>query len=317
VSQRYRLFVRTGFSAIALVAMGLLLRADDPSAPKPPPGYRVVYQDNGNGGKTPVFVKDQFDPLRHAGNVGFDPLDHQKVFSETNPQSNKTFMPGDAAGLDKSSGINPQENFATKVYDTTGPGSVYNLGSKSTFRTASYEGAKTAAGYDQSFATKSAPPELDQASSAFAPIGAAERNQAAPVEARTYDTYASPEQNKDFSGPEAEALHRRAKPGTPIDGDLQVIGQIPNRPLSVDEVKNLINHGFKPDLSEPAAPASKPLNDPDYQPEPLRIEPPAADDSTPAPGNHKVQDDDANDPVPSPGTMAEPPPENSEPLPKK
>jgi hypothetical protein len=89
--------------------------------------------------------------------------------------------------------------------------------------------------------------------------------------------------------------------------------------LSVDEVRALINHGFKPDLSEPAAPASKPLNDPNYQPEPLRIEPTSADDALPvppAPGMHKVQDDDSNDPVPSPGTMAEHP-EDAQSLPKK
>jgi hypothetical protein len=316
VSRRIPLLI--GLSAVALLATGAVLRADDPPAPTPPPGYKVVYHDTG-GGKVPIFVKDQFDPLRHAGNIGDDPLDPQKVFSETNPASNKTFLPGNIGGADKSADLGAQKTFATKVYDNTRPSNVYNLGSKSTYHTASYDGAKAAAGYNQAYATKNASADLNHADSAFAPIGASEQNRAAPIDAKTYATFAAPDSNKDFSGPEADALHRHAKPGERIDGDMQVIGEIPDRPLSVDEVRALINHGFKPDLSEPAAPASKPLNDPNYQPEPLRIEPTSADDALPvppAPGMHKVQDDDSNDPVPSPGTMAEHP-EDAQSLPKK
>ena len=139
----------------------------------------------------------------------------------------------------------------------------------------------------------------------------------APIDARTYDTFASPEANKEYGGPEADIIRQRVKPGLQIDGDLQKLTEIPNRPLTVDEVRALINHGFKPDFTKPAAPDNKALNDPDYQPEPLRIDPP--EDATPAPpaaAAHKVQDDDTNDPVPAPGTMAEHP-EDSEPLPSK
>jgi hypothetical protein len=313
VSRRFPLFIR--LSAIALMATGFLLRADDPpaSAPTPPPGYKVVYH-----GSTPIFVKDQLDPLRHAGNIGDDPLDPQKVFSETNPASNKTFNPGTIDGANKSADLGSQKTFATKVYDT-GPSNVYNLGSKSTYKTASFDGTKAAPGFGQAFATKDAPTDLDHADSAFAPIGASEQNRTAPIDAKTYATFAAPDSNKDFSGPEADALHRHAKPGERIDGDMQVIGEIPDRPLSVDEVRALINHGFKPNLDQPPAPASKPLNDPNYQPEPMRIEPTSPDDAppvAPATGTHKVDDDDTNDPVPSPGTMAEHP-EDTQPLPSK
>ena len=287
------------------MAAGSSLRADDPAV-TPPPGYKVVYRDMGGGKKSPIFVKDQFDPLRHA-NIGDDPLDHQKVFSETNAMAGKTFLPSTTNVMDKVSNGSHQ-TFDTKVYDTSGSSNVYNLGSKATYHTASYDGLKTAPGYGQSFATKSASPEFQQAAAAFAPMGASEQNRTAPIDAKTYATFASPDQDKDFNGPEKDALHKRLnKQQTPIDGNLTIVDQIPDRPLSVDEVRNLLNHDFKPDLAQPAAPASKPMNDPDYRPEPLRIEPTSADDAPPAAGsNRKVDDDDANDPVPSPGTMAEP-----------
>jgi hypothetical protein len=317
VSRRITLLIC--LSCVVLLATGILVRADDPPAPTPPPGSKVVYQDTGGGNRVPIFVKDQLDPLRHAGNIGDDPLDHQKVFSETNPESHKTFNSGNLGGVDKSADLGNQKTFPTKVYGDTGPSSVYNLGSKSTYHTASYDGTKAAAGFNQAYATKDAPADFNHADSAFAPIGSSEQNRTAPIDAKTYATFASPDANKDFTGPEADIMHQRAKPGAQIDGDLQKLGEIPYRPLSIDEVRALINHGFKPNLSEPAAPASRPLNDPNYQPEPLRIEPTSADDALPVPpasGMHKVQDDDTNDPVPSPGTMAEHP-EDGQALPSK
>jgi len=284
----------------------------DDSEPKPPPGTHVVYEEVG-GKKVPIFVKDQYDFGRIGRKVGDDPLDPQKVFSETNAAQNKAFKPADF-NINKSSDLGNQDNYVTKVYGNTAPTSVYNLRDKPTYPTASFDGAKSAAGYNQTFATKGAPANLDQASQ-FAPIGAqSEQNRKAPIDARPYATYAAPQANKDYAGPEAEIIRKQVKPGRPIDGDLQQLTEIPNRPLTIDEVRNLINHGFKANLDEPPAPASKPLNDPNYQPEPLRIEPPV--DDAPSAAAHKVLDDDANDPVPSPGTMAEHP-EDSQPLPKK
>ena len=308
--RRFPLVVPACLSAIALLATAPLLRADDPPAPTPPPGYKVIYHDVGGGKRMPILVQNQPDPLRHA-NLGSDPLDPQKVFSETNPDANKTFLPGNAAGLDKSAGLDTQQTFPTKVYDTSGPASVYNFGSKSTFHTTAYAGTKSAAGYDQVFPTKSAPPDLDEATSAFAPMGAAEQNRTAPINARAEEVFASPDADKKFTGPEEDARHNHLKK---LSNGQMLIENIPDRPLSIDEVKDLINHGFKPDLSQPPPAASKPLNDSDYQPEPLRIEPTSADDAPTS--TQKVKDDDANDPVPSPGTMADPP-ENSEPLPNK
>ncbi len=311
MSRRIPLLIR--LSATALLAMGSLLRADDPPAPKPPPGYKVVYQDMG-GRKVPIFVKNQADISNAVRRYGDDPLDPEKVFSETNPESNKTFKPANV-DVNKSADLGAQDNFTTKVYDNTGPSNVYNLGSKSPYRTASFDGAKSAAGYNQAYATKNAPPDLDQADSAFAPIGNSEQNRTAPIDARTYQTYAAPQQDQKFTGPEEDARHKHL---TRLTNGQLLVEDIPDRPLTVDEVRNLIDHGFKPNLSAPAPPESRPLNDPNYQPEPLRIEPTAPDDASPPPttATPKVQDDDANDPVPSPGTMAEHP-EDTQPLPKK
>ncbi len=283
----------TGF----LSAPRIRLRPRPSGTPTPPPGYKVV-----NHGNTPIFVKDQLDPLRHAGNIGDDPLDPQKVFSETNPASNKTFMPGDAS-VNKSANLDSQRGFRHQGLRHRGLQRLQSrLQDHLPHRVVRRH--KSAAGYNQAYATKDASADLESCDSAFAPIGASEQNRAAPIDAKTFATYAAPQQGKDFTGPEADVMHRHAKPGEPIDGDLEKLGEIPDRPLSVDEVRALINHGFKPNLSEPAAPASKPLNDPNYQPEPLRIEPTSPDDAppvAPATGTHKVDVDDTNDPGPSPG----------------
>ncbi len=45
------------------------------------------------------------------------------------------------------------------------------------------------------------------------------------------------------------------------------VSDIPNRPLTVDEVRGLINHGLKPDTAAPPGMPSKAINDPNYKPE--------------------------------------------------
>jgi hypothetical protein len=323
VSRPTPLLARISLTVLTLVAAGLLLRADDPaataSALTPPPGYKLVYHDIG-GKKVPLFVKNQLDMSGLVRRMEDDPLDHQKAFSAASALGNKTFLVPGSGNWNQTAGT---DGFVTKVYDTTQSASVYNLGSKSTYRTSSYDGLKAVAGYDQSFATKTADVGQDQnAAAQFAAIGAPDPDQsrAVPIPPTPYPASDAPyaDADKTFQGPEEDARHRHL---TRLKNGQLLVEQIPDRPLSIDEVKNLINHGFKPNTDQPAPPASKPLNDPNYQPEPIRIEPTSADDAPPSPAStpsvtgHK-DDDDANDPVPSPGTMAEPP-ENSEPLPSK
>ena len=274
------------------MAASPLIHADDPK-PTVPPGYKLKYVEAG-GKKMPILVKDQLDPLRNVTDTT-DPLDHQKVFSETNLMANKTFNSGVSVNWNKSADMKP--DFETKVYNSTGPTSVYNLGTKSTFQTAAFAGGRDATGYNRSFATSTADVGQNE-TAAFAAIGSPDQDRTAPINAKAIDKFSSPMANKLYMTRKADGVHHN-------EGELgngTSLSQLPDRPLTIDEVGNLINHGFKPDTSEPPPPASKPLNDPGYQPEPLRIEPTEAETPTPKGG----KDDDADDPVPSPGTMAEP-----------
>jgi len=223
--------------------------------------------------------------------------------------ADKAFLSPTGTGWNKSAEM--KDAYVTKVYNSTGPTSVYNLGSKATFRTSSYAGASAANGYDKSFATTTADAGQNEAAAAFAAIGSPDQNRTAPIDAKPIDKFSAPMANKTFVPSEpANVKHNLGEFG---NGDSLSVSELPSRPLTIDEVRNLINHGFRPDTSQPPPPASRPLNDPNYQPEPLRIEP--TESENPAPKNVK-DDDDKDDPVPPPGTMAEPP-ENAEPLPKQ
>jgi len=298
------LLVWTGLTAAAFLAASPLIRADDPSAPTPPPGTKLVYANVG-GKKVPVFVKNQLDMSHIVHRMEDDPLDHQRAFSAANPMANKSFLSGSGSGWDKSAQM--KDAYVTRPYAPDQPANSTYTG-RTAFPTASIAGGHTVAAYDKNFATKAAHAGQDEAAAAFAAIGSSEQNRTAPIDTREVDTFAAPMANKTFQGPEEDARHKKL---TRVGNGQILIQDLPDRPLTIDEVRDLINHGFKANTSEPPPPASKPLNDPDYQPEPLRIEP--TESEVPAPRN--VKDDDKDDPVPSPGTMAEPP-ENSQPLPK-
>ncbi len=280
-----------------------MARADDPP-PATPPGYKTVYIDVG-GKKEPILVKQQLDPLRNIQNPD-DPRDPRRIYSAANAMANKSFMAGAGSGWDKSAQM--KDAYVTKPYALDQPANS-NYTGKSAFPTAAFAGGRTLAAYDRKFATKTADAGQDETAAAFAAIGSSEQNRTAPIDARPVETFAAPMADKTFQGPEEDARHKKL---TRVGDGQILVEDLPDRPLTIDEVRDLINHGFKPNTSEPPPPASKPLNDPDYQPEPLRIEP--TESETPAPRN--ARDDDKDDPVPAPGTMAEPP-ENSQPLPKQ
>jgi hypothetical protein len=152
VSRRFPLLI--GLPAVALLATGAVLRADDPPAPTPPPGYKVVYHDNG-GKKMPIFVKNQArhqqrrTPLRRRSARPAKGLQR----NQSRPEQDLQFRQHRHEQIRRS---RLAKTFATKVYGDTGPNSVYNLGSKSTYHTSSYDGTKAAPGYNQAYATKSA-----------------------------------------------------------------------------------------------------------------------------------------------------------------
>jgi hypothetical protein len=272
-----------------------LARADD-AKPATPPGYKTVYV-NAGGKKVPILVKQQYDSLRNVHNPD-DPRDPRRIFSSTNSMADKAFVSGLDKNWDKSAKM--KDAYATKPYafDAT---PTSNASTRHAFGVTAYPGVNGATGFDKNFATTTADAGQDKSADAFAAIGASEQNRTAPIEAKPVETFAAPMASQKFIGPEEETRHKRL---TRLDNGQLLVQDLPDRPLTIDEVRDLINHGFKPDTSAPPSPASKPLNDPNYQPEPLRIEP--TEPETPAPPPKNAKDDDNDDPVPSPGTMAEP-----------
>jgi len=293
-------------AAVIFVATGQLLHADD--HPASTDGYKTVPVTL--GGKTvTVRVKDSGDPFK---NVSSPPptgkYDPERIFSATSSMANKTFSAPSASISQTNSDLKNRDRntFITKAYvDNAASPTAPNLNAKaSSFPTASGYN-RSATGFDKSYSTSKA--DVGQARApvlAFSTTSADQNRTAVLGGSEKPEVLASNSMaNKQYLGPGAQHV-----PDGLVIKDNIVISRmsgLPDRPLSIDEVRNLINHETKPNTDVKPEEPSKPLNDPDYKPEPLR--------DTPSPGS----DDDKNDPVPAPGTMAAPQsPENSEPLPQ-
>jgi len=280
--------------------------ADDEQAT--PDGYKVSSLNV--GGKI-IQVKEP-DPYRNVkppppSDGKFHPSDVN--FSAVSPMANKKFaLSGDGLTKSDSDYTNGAQNtFVTKSYesDATAP-TAPNLNTKPGFPTTSAY-SRSATEYDKSYMTASADAGQNQ-TSAFQSTTSSYQGRTAALGRENVATYTDPMADKKFEGFEADAAHRHL---TKLSNGQILVTDLPNRPLTIDEVRDLINHGFKPNTDAPPQEQSKPLNDPDYKPQSLRETPPP--ETTPPPGN----DEDKNDPVPPPGTMATPQsPENSEPLPQ-
>ena len=285
---------------------------EDSPAPTPPPAppkdshtYKTI-QINSGGKPIMVRVQQQPDPLK---NVTFhDDLDSHRAFSATNDMANKSFSATAGAGWNKAADVKAPDAIGAKPYkfDEAAP-TAPNLGTKASFRSASFK-SDAAVGFDKSFSTAAA--NASQGKTAVLGVASSQdQDRTAQLGGQEISKFASSMADKTFQGPEADAAHQHLK--RLGNGQIE-IADIPNRPLSIDEVRDLINHGFKPNTSAPPPEASKPMNDPDYVPQPLRDDPSAGRSTPPV----KASDDDKDDAVPPPGTLS-PPPENSEPLPKR
>ena len=303
VRQDSSLLFWTRLIAVCFVTTGPLLHADD--QPASSDGYKTVPVTV--GGKTlPVRVIESGDPFRNVSSSdSTGKYDPRRIFSTSSSMANKTFS-SSSDSVSKSNSVfknSDQDTFITKAYagDASSP-TVPNLNTKAGFpTTAAY--SRNAAGFDKSYGTSNA--DAGQTRTvAFASVTSADQGRTATLGPRqTASTFASSLAGKTFQGPEADASRRHlSKTG---NGQI-LVTDLPDRPLTIDEVRDLINHGFKPNTDIKPGEPSKPLNDPQYKPEPLR--------ETPSP---PAADDDKNDPVPSPGTMAAPQaPEIPEPLPQ-
>jgi len=285
----------TRLIAVIFMTTGPLLHADAP--PVASAGYQMVPIKSADGKTTYIQVKNQKNPYSKL------PSSDQKIFSRTSSFSNKQFAPDAPLYSKNDTNLEDggQSNFITKAYagDASAP-TAPNLNAKASFPTTGAY-SRNATGFDKNYPTSNA--DAGQSRTAMlASAASTEQGRTAMLGAHTISTSASPLAGKTFQGPEADAVHHHL---TKTDDGRIFISDLPNRALTIDEVRNLINHGFKPNTDVKPEEPSKPLNDPTYKPDPLR--------DTPAPAS----DDDKNDPVPAPGTMAAPPsPENSEPLPQ-
>jgi hypothetical protein len=295
----------THLIAVTFLATGRLLHADDPPASFD--GYKTVPVSV--GGKTiPVRVKEEGDPFKNVSSShSTGKYDPERIFSATSSMANKEFSPpSDSISKSNSDFKNrDQDTFITKAYvdDASSP-TAPNLNAKAGFpKAGAYN--RNAAGFDKSYITSNADAGQSRAAVLASSTLSTDQNRTAVLGGpEKPDVLASNSMaNKQYLGPGAQHA-----PDDMIIKENVVISRmsgLPNRPLSIDEVRNLINHETKPNTDVKPEEPGKPLNDPNYKPEPLR--------DTPSPGG----DDDKNDPVPPPGTMAAPQaPENSEPLPQ-
>ena len=285
----------TSILAVTVMTSAQPLHADNQTSD----GYRIVPVKVGDS-TVPIKVRDNSDPFKNvssSSNSGkYDP---ERIFSNSSSMANKKFVPGGDAFTETASD-HDQNTFVTRAYngDSNAP-TAPDLHNKAAFPAAGITN-QTETEFNKSYFTTSSKDShaaVLSASTAFA-----DQNRTAVLggSERTQELAANSMANKQYLGPGAQ----KVPDGVDVKDNITLahIQDVPNRPLTVDEVRDLINHGFKPNTEEKPGEQSKPLNDPDYKPEPLR--------DTPAPAS----DDDKSDAVPPPGTMASP--ENSEPLPK-
>ena len=281
--------------AVTLVIAAPHLYADDKPAGD---GDRVV-QVNVGGKTMPIKVRDSKDPFRNvSSSQSSGKYDPERIFSTTSSMADKKFtMPTETATRSDSSQNRPA--FVTKPFAEDGFLTAPNLHAKADARTSSFN--KTATGFDRSYYTaanddhaRQAIPGVTETSPdqhRTAVLGGPEKQDALPTDSMA---------NKQYLGPGAQ--HVPSNVFIKENVVLTRVNDLPNRPLTIDEVRNLINHETKPNTdAKPDAP-SKALNDPNYKPEPLR-------------DLSLIKDEDKDDSVPPPGMMSRPP-ENSEPLPQ-
>lgn len=296
----------TRLSALTFLTTGSLLGADQAFSPTPA-GYKDVPVHVGNK-VVPIRVKDAKDPFRNVSSANrsgkYNP---ENVFSTASSMADKTFTPSASVFQSHSDFKDPARNtFITKAYagDTS-----TQIDTAKAFSTKPFSTSKaylhSAAGFDKGFPTSAADAGLNKAAVMGSSTAFADQNRTAILGGSgTSEMLVSNSMaHKQYLGAGAQNV-----PDDVAIKDNIVLTRmsgVPDRALSIDEVRNLINHGTKPDTSvKPEAP-SKPLNDPDYKPEPLR--------DNPSPG--AANDDDKDDAVPPPGMMAAP--ENAEPLPQR
>lgn len=286
-----------------------LLCADDPK-PIDKDGYQMIPVGTGPN-KGYVRVKKQADPFRNvkSSSDSSDKYEPDRInFGSTSSYANKSFSSGDATVSKDPKGTSDlkQQSFITPSFNANSLASkneVPNTGTKFSTRK-SGSSNEAASEYARPFVTTSADSSLNKAS-LFASNTSGYQGRNARIGSEKTDTFSNlAYSGKQYLGPGAQKVPEDITIKDNVV--LTRMSGLPDRTLSIDEVRNLINHETKPNTSAAPEAPSKPLNDPGYKPAPLREAPPVQ----PIP-------DDKLDLIPSPGMISSPvPPENLEPLPK-
>jgi hypothetical protein len=254
---------------------------------------------NTGDGTTPVKVQES-NPYQGlhvpAPTEKYDPTRYS--MNQTSSMANKPFS-ANMFSPSKNGATFTQDKgaFGTKTYNQTNSSDLRNA--KTQYQTTSTNGLVR---NDTQFGKNYGTPTSSMGSTQSGGFSSAskDQNRTAKESGKTSETH-SANLAKQYVGPGAQHDPNGSKDNVVIAH----VSDIPDRPLSIDEVRGLINHGFKPDTTAPPDAPTKAINDPDYKPE-----------ASPEVPSARASDDDKDAPLPSPGAMAQPPPENSESLPQ-
>jgi hypothetical protein len=304
---------RCGWLLLAIaLACPASVRASAPSSPpapdKPPPGYHDKNVNVGGRDMTIRVPDEHKSQLKNSepSDGHYDPSSMN--INRTSSFADKTFSTRDAtlAKDDTAEEAHDQKRFVTGSYDT----GSYNQANR-TFQTTAYkDSSRTSSDFAKAYQL---PAAASEANRTFAVKGSDYQGKKALIAdnpKEKTDPFATPWAQSDKRFFDPAMTHVKRDPYAAANGlDVKHLNELPNRPLTIDEVRNLINHEQIPNLDAPPDPASKPLNDPEWEPP---TQAPMLNDkaapATPPPDEAKAGE------LPSPGMLAKP--ESDEPPPK-
>jgi hypothetical protein len=290
--------------ALQALSAGLLLADKTPPVPPPEPGYRNVPLKAHGEVVSYIRVKDTSTKMSDDSSDPFG-------FSKSSAMAHQSYDLGDTASSRDNADYqkSAEHTFVTQSYFASNSSAeMPGLHSAALTETAAPESSRHASGMDSTFYTAKAdmgkPAEGMDTTSSY-------QGKSATLGGHKIDTFAAEGSDKTFTGREAQDVKRDL---TALNEGLMGVKDLPSRPLTVDEVRALINHGIKPNTEEKPAEPSKALDDPDYTPDeaPAPLRAPAADE------HHlrDLNDVGGDDAPPPPGMMAHPESDSSEPLPQ-
>jgi hypothetical protein len=286
--------------ACALAAPTPVLHAD--SASPTPAGYQDK-KIQGMDGKISI-IRVQNPAAPHLGGPTPAPKDgkydpENMDFTRASSFSNQTFNTAHSAlsKNDTAAEALGDHQFQTKSFTALKPDSEMNLDRK--YQTQSFASSSKDPGEFQktfpttgSTITQGKENPLGEKTSEF-------QNRTANLGGPSNAPFAGPSEFSDKTFFDPAMTHVKRDPYAAANNlDVSHMVDLPNRPLTIDEVRNLINHETVPDLNEKPDEPSKALNDPDYQP-PLALPEAHGDLVTPGP-------EEKDSELPSPGEMAAP-----------